>query len=369
MALYTLNKTTFYKENVIDQFNSLIWTTRYNQYGDVTLVMPDQNSQTALVKEGTFLYLDDSNEIMMVDTVSTDSGTVTITGQTLVGFLANRIARNSWTTDADSWTITGDPGSAAADIVRHMCITGYMSSDQVVQVGQGTYETIPGLSIGAIAADGASSFVLPYGNVYDMVKTICDSDSIGFFMKPTDINDGTGALTFTTYRGLDRTSTQSTNAIVIFSPAIDSFTNVKELHSISGYKNVAYAWAKNMTDQNTIGFAESPLGVGETHSGFDRRTLMVDASDIDATDYTASFLQYVLSGRAADALANNNYVRMVDGKIVPQSEFTYGIDYNLGDIIELRASDNASQKARVVEYIRAQDTSGVTAYPTLSIIV
>ena len=72
--------------------------------------------------------------------------------------------------------------------------------------------------------------------------------------------------------------------------------------------------------------------------------------------------------RAKDALANNNYVRLADGQIVPQSGYDYGTHFSLGDISELRASSGLPSLARVSEFIRTQDGTGYKAYPTLSVI-
>lgn len=95
---------------------------------------------------------------------------------------------------------------------------------------------------------------------------------------------------------------------------------------------------------------------------------MVDASDINAADYSSADLTTLLNQRAKDALANNNYVRLTDGKLVPQNAFVYGTDYNLGDVIELRGPSSSVQKARITEYVRSRDSKGETAYPTLSVI-
>lgn len=365
MSLSTLDPTTFLRTNIIDTFDSMIWTERYNQYGDVTIVLPENTNEAALLSEGTFVYLDGSDEVMIIETVSTKTGITTVTGKSLVGFLVNRIARNTWATTSGSWSLTGAAGAIAAAIVTQMCISGYMSANAVVPTGYGAAEVIPNLSIGTSATGTSLSVAVQYGDVYTAVKTVCDLDDIGFFMRLVDISAGTGAIVFSTYRGADRTTDQSTNDPVIFEPALDSFTDIQKLNSISGYKNVAYAWANAMTAQTSIGVAVAP---GTTPTGFNRRTMMVNASDVNSADYTAANLILVLNQKAKDALANNNYVRMTDGQIVPQSEFAYGVDYFLGDIIELRADDNTIQQARITEYIRAQDTTGATEYPTLSVI-
>jgi hypothetical protein len=58
----------------------------------------------------------------------------------------------------------------------------------------------------------------------------------------------------------------------------------------------------------------------------------------------------------------------VDGEIVPESQFHYGVHYGLGDIIEVQGNRGGAEPARITEYIRAQDEGGERAYPTVAII-
>jgi hypothetical protein len=59
-------------------------------------------------------------------------------------------------------------------------------------------------------------------------------------------------------------------------------------------------------------------------------------------------------------------VKSVDGEIVPDSQFQYGVDYNLGDVIEVEGNTGVIQTARITEYIRSQDQAGEKSYPTVS---
>ncbi len=104
-------------------------------------------------------------------------------------------------------------------------------------------------------------------------------------------------------------------------------------------------------------------------SALTRRVRLANPREADLTT-TAGInqLREELRQRALDGLANNNYVRMVDGELVPQSGFVYDKDYKLGDVIDLGSATGESSTARVTEYIRSKDASGYTEYPTLSVI-
>jgi hypothetical protein len=65
-------------------------------------------------------------------------------------------------------------------------------------------------------------------------------------------------------------------------------------------------------------------------------------------------------------LIDNKYIKTVDGEIVPDSQFLYGFDYNLGDIIEVEGDSGTIQRSRITEYIRSHDNNGEKAYPTVT---
>lgn len=359
------------KTNIIDGFNALIWTERYNDSGDVTLTLPATAENKALITEGIFLHMPLSQEIMLIETVSNENGVLTAKGNSLFEFLKNRLFRYTWDDYIQGYNPIGvTAGNVFNYIATNLLLAGgFYTSGQILTSAQGTNEVIPKLTVGAEVSGSTLSLSVPNGTVYDALKNIADSDNLGFTLYPPNVADGTGNLVIKAYRGLDRTTSQSTNGQVIFDPAMDTLANVSELRSIAGYKNVAWVWPTNITAQSQIAVAYAP-GVSSSVTSWQRRTLMVEASDVDPVNFaTTADMKTVLTARGRDALANNNYVKTVDGQIVPQGLYVYGTDYNLGDIIELRgATGGASQKARVNEYIRAQDNTGETAYPTLQVV-
>jgi len=98
--------------------------------------------------------------------------------------------------------------------------------------------------------------------------------------------------------------------------------------------------------------------------------MMIFADDI-TTDMVAGNSQSlvnILNSRALDELTNNHFIKSVDGEIVPDNQFQYGIHYNLGDVIEVEGNTGVVQSARITEYIRSQDAAGEKAYPTVTMI-
>lgn len=365
MELYTL-KDNFEALDIFDSYKSFIWTERWTTAGDFKLVIPDSTLRRVQLQEGKFVSLPESREVMMIETQEVDAGYINVTGPSLTSFLNQRMVRNTADPAAKYWELTGSPGWIMCEIVRQMCIDGGLIDGSGI-IGPGAREVIPELVIGNIASGATVTIAVEYGTVYEQLKKIGETYNVGFSMYPTGIGGGLYNLVFDTYNGTDRTSDQTIVDPVVFEPSSDTLTKVKSLRSIAGYKNVAYVWPP------AIDGAPAAVGIAyadadsELAVGFDRRTLMLTATDVNELP-AGTTLQAVLDQKAKDALANNNYVKYLDGEIVPSLTFKYDLDYALGDVVELRSNSLVSQKARITEYIRSQDSTGERAYPTLKVI-
>jgi len=55
-----------------------------------------------------------------------------------------------------------------------------------------------------------------------------------------------------------------------------------------------------------------------------------------------------------------------DGQVSSLSKKRYNVHYELGDTVLVKGEYDVQQKLRVTEYIRNQDETGETGYPTLA---
>lgn len=371
MDILVLN-SNFYPVDIIDAYTSFIWTERYQAAGDFLLSLPWTYETVLRIPVGSFISIAESKEVMLVETHEVNNGILKVTGSSLVFFLKQRMLRNSIADGVKAWDIQGAPSGIANWVVIQMCTSAGVMNSTTALVASGPIEIFPNLTVLPEVPGPFVTVSIPYGNVYDGVKSVCDAYDVGFRMYPTSITESSYSLIFETYNGRDLTSGQTLYPLVVFEPDLDSLTNIKELRSIAGYKNVAYAWAPGVTTGglNIYGVAYATTAA-ITATGFDRRTLQVLVDDYDTDDYTAMgapAFSNALKARAIDALANNNYVKLLDGEVVPQNVYAYGTDYRLGDIVELRGLTDTSQQARITEYIRSEDVTGKRSYPTLAVI-
>ncbi len=344
---------------VVDLYESLIWTDRYADKGDFELIVPSLNQHRRLLVPGTQLALTDSDRVMTIETadIKTDQEgrtLLTATGVSLEQMLEDRIATDgvSWMTEGGKWVIPGTPGNVCREIFELICIDGMLNIGDIIPFIQaGAY--YPAGSIPETAQE--FSFEIPMGTLYKAVKDICDMYDLGFRL----VRDGDNSkLHFEIYTGDDRTTQQSVRPPVIFSPEFDNLQNVSEMQTIAGTKNMAYVFSKTTS---LIVYGND--ATSET-AGFDRRVLHVDASDITETNPT--LLDALMYQRGAEALAGHRPLSAFDGEINQYSKYKYMRDYRLGDLIEMRNSDGATNHMRVTEQIFVSDTQGDRSYPTLT---
>lgn len=359
MELYTLD-ASLRRSEVVDVFESLIWTEKYREMGDFELHIDSTPENRKLLVPGTKLATNTSYRMMEIDTITdsvNDDGkkTLKIVGPESVRVLEDRLAKattGNLATDG-AWTLTGTPGEIARKIFTDICVTGTLSLwDKIPFIQPGNL-----FPAGTIAEPADSiNYVVEPTSVYEAVKKICDTYDMGFRLLR---NFDTSQLYFEIYTGDDRTTSQTTRAPVVFAPELDNLQNTTELTTYAGVKNVAYVYS----DQGYVEVIAE--GTDPEISGFDRKVLYVKADNLEGTPTTTQITDY-LTQKGVEELAKTKPLSAFDGEINQNSTYKYGIDYNLGDLVELRNSDGATNRMRVTEQIFVTDEQGDRQYPTLA---
>lgn len=368
MEIFTLDDV-LQRRDVIEEFSSAIWTERYYGDSDVEIVVPLKSDSINKLLPGTFVTLTGSQEVMLIETQEIDDG-VKCTGISLLPWLNNRFVRTSDTHKDRTWYLNQMPaGKILWTMIHDMCVAGSKYLDGTISIGIPVRYTkqliIPGLGLHSYDSTGGNVQVaIPFGPLYDAMREVAVTYQLG-----QQIIQETGKTTpllgYRNYRGLNRTHTQLINPLVRFSPFFDSLINVKELHSNAAQKTMAFAFASQADD--TLGGVGVAYLKGADYKGFKLRALevLVDGIDVNIPD---SAVLKTLSDKAKAALRENKYIEAVAGEIVSTNMFKYGIDYNLGDLVELQGNNQAISFARVTEYIRAQSSTGERSYPTVEVI-
>lgn len=362
MELYTLDPL-YRRQDVIDVWKSLIWTERYKDLGDFQLDIVSTNRSRSLLKAGTYLAMSNSFYVMKITSVEDDDTSdgerlLTVKGTSFETILDTRVAAAALTdtTTTPKWTITDTPTAIMRKIFHDICVTGTLSAQDVLPfVVEGTF--MPPNTV-AEPIDPVTVDIEPM-SVLSAIKQIADVWNIGFrLLRHYD----TSQIYWDVYTGSDRTSSQTAIPAVIFAPELDNLQNTKELTDINGTANCAYVFSP-------AGFVTVyAIGVDEDIAGFERQVLMVNATDVttdaypDPDDVTA-----ILTQKGMEALSQAQPYQAFDGEISQTSEYLYGRDYHLGDIVEQRNSDGVANNMRVTEQIFVSDENGERSYPTLTL--
>jgi ReqiPepy6 Gp37-like protein len=363
VEVYTLDPL-LRRAELFENFESLIWTERYKQYGDFEMHIASTYRARSLLKAETLLALDRSRRVMKIQSVedgndSENRRMLIVKGRSLETLMYDRVAKESLSdlTTSPKWTITGLTATEVARKIFHdICVTGILSPYDVVPfIYEGTFAEASNIPepLDLVTVD------IEPTTVYDAIVQLADIWDFGFrILRQGDMSK----LWFDIYMGSDRTTGQTVLPAVVFSPQLDNLQDTKELVTTEGAKNVAYVYSPNGFQ---MVYAD---GVDTDVDGFERRVLVVDANDITdeaypiPADLTAALIQ-----RGVNELAKARTYQAFDGEISQASQYKPGRDYNLGDLVEMRNSDGATNQMKVTEIIYASDSQGERSYPTLTI--
>lgn len=360
MELYILDGQ-MRRVEVRDNFQSLIWTERWQDQGDFELVTESNFNSLLDYVPGTWLATNVSNRIMRVDGCvdavdSEGKKVLNVSGTSFEAQMYDRATVDAYVNSngaGNNWKITDQP----ADIVREL-FRKIAHQNTTIPADNFPFMAFGNMYPADTIAEPGDLIELEVEpqTLFQLVQDMCKLYDLGFRITR---NGDASQLFFNVYSGNDRTTRQTANPAIIFSEAMDNLQNTSAVKSIAEEKNVAYVYSKNAT-QVVYWNPEDA-----TATGVNRKVLIVQANDVDET-LTGADLYAVLRQRGLLELAKHRPVRAFDGEIPQRNAYLYDIDYRLGDLVEVR-NPNITNIMRVTEQIFVQDREGFKSYPTLSI--
>ncbi len=97
--------------------------------------------------------------------------------------------------------------------------------------------------------------------------------------------------------------------------------------------------------------------------------MFTDARDISSTDENGEVISTenynaLLEQRGKEDLGENIDIATFEGEIEPGRTYEFGVDYNLGDIVEVENEYGISAAPRIIEIVECTDASGYSMVPT-----
>ena len=345
MNIYVLNKS-LERIGIIDGYASIIWTNRYYGCGDFELYLQATPELIGILHEDFYIVREGKEtNAMIIESISitTDpenGNYLTVKGRCLKSIIYRRII----------WEQTSLTGKIPTCILRLLDeniispalperkITGFGISNMV-----DTAETMDAQYTGDNLGDAITAICQSYGLGWDVVL---DLDNKKFL--------------FVLYAGTDRSYNQTEKPWVVFSNEYENLLNTSYTYDKSTYANVAQVAGEGE------GAAMRLYTVG-TAADLERYEAYVDARDVSSNEGELTDAEYnaQLEERGLEKLAEQTYAQTFDGETVDYT-YKYGVDYFLGDIVEVVNEYGMQASTRVIEAIESEDDSGIYTIPTFS---
>lgn len=363
MQLLVLNQN-FSVIEVLDVYESLIWTDRYYAYGDFELYTLANVHILETLMIDYYIWSDQSEHVMIIEDreIETDheNGThLKVTGRSLESILERRIV----------WKQTVLNGDIQGQIKRLLNNAIINPEDSQRQIPNFIFKE---------STDPAFNDINVYNqftgdNLYDVISGICATYGFGYKITLNSSNQ----FVFELYSGTDRSYSQEKNPFIVFSPNFENILNSNYIQSKSVWKNVALVAGEGE------GIYRKHVTVGNVlfNQGLKRRELFVDARDLQSTySYTDEqgelveeeipYSEYVsqLKERGEKYLSENKEIETFDATVDPNAMYKYGEDYFIGDVCQVENEYDMRARVRVTEFIYSESTSGIEMYPTFEAI-
>lgn len=305
---------------VIENHTSLLWHRTYNECGDFTLTVPITWQNINYLQLGNIVWVRDKIEAGIIESKEilqqVESDTMTIKGRFLEAYLGRRL-------------INVAEYSGKTEIAMR-ALFGQIPSIPMVELGElnGYSEEI--------------SYQAIYKNMLEAEEKLAKSANFGFRMRPLFADK---KIIFDIYKGVNHTYNQYDNEKVIFSEEYGNLSDVRVSENDQLYYNVITVGGKNQTDEMVY------VTVGNTEAqGIERREAYLDATDVQAEEMTEEQFIETLKARGNSALGGRSKSNSFECVVIPNWNFIYGKDYDIGDIITVRKKDwGISENLRVSE--------------------
>lgn len=302
-------KDVSFQENFIFATSNIVsyeYTKKWCGTGNFTMVLPLDVS--VLKKLSVNYIVSYDGDLLFIQNIKYDNGSITLTGTDLNGWLDMRI------------TVFGETQAAGAegyDVVKGTtgeCVNHYINNNIINPEDES--RKIPLEIAGTATGITDDSYMARLEMLSSVVINLCNNANIGYEI--TTRNFSGDSYKFYTLEGVDRSADQNTNPRVILSRKYGSVLDATFEHSVENNFNAIYATGADVTQTVYRDKDNIP-------SGAERRETSVDVT----VDTVADIEQYALY-RLQDNIETHTYelsLNAVNG---------YGTKFFLGDKVTVK---------------------------------
>lgn len=349
---YNTTSGKFEKTAVIDSAVSVIWITRYRNAGQFELYLRMSRDMFRLFFDymhDVLVTRDDSDAVMIVEDikVTTDEENgdfMTVTGTDGGGLLGRRII----------------PKQTVFSGTAEYCIRSLINQNLISPENERRKMSFFTLGT-AVGYPEQIDTQITGKNLLDAVSDICAAYGYGFKIR----FDGNNFI-FDLYQGIDRSTDQTENNPVIFSPDYENIGTTEFTFGKSGFKTAVYVAGEGEGSDRIIvqsQYAGEDTGMWRREMWQDSRNTSrtSDDGEISMNDYTE-----MLHSQGVETLKDNLFLYHFEGETLQINAYKYGVDYNLGDKVRIQNRYRIGANATVSEITEVEDAEGYRLIPTFS---
>lgn len=362
--------------DIIDAYESLIWTERYAKYGDFEINLIPTDRIIELVKLDRLVTIAESKYTMFIEQVElktnpSEGNTLIISGRSFESILTRRVI----------WPVF-NKSLKLIDYCKELIIACFRTtSDRSVGINFKTEESqeLTEANKNVITSQHTGD------NLYDVFSELFELYKIGYRFELNDVifeiigSDGTyhkertRMIDLIVYAGADRSFNQMNRPWVVFSPTFNNIGVTDDLKSTKEYATVAYIAGEEKQPSR----AWTTVEVEKPEDPILRREIFVDARDLQSSyrdeegeEHIIPESEYteLMKTRGNERMQNYQKYHDYQASVDTTVEHVYGTDYFLGDVVQLVNEYGVETRARVVEFIRSDGPDGYTEYPTFEIV-
>ena len=344
--------TSFKLQAIVEQYESLIWTDRYDECGDFELMVPFEDKWTSILQKDFYCHIDYSDRWCVIEKIEQSKEEdgpprMIVSGRSLESIIERRIVpgKVEFGTDTTSGYNVNVQSSIQSLINSHVI----NPSDTNRKINNFIFSSNSDSNV------TSKTFHESYnGNsILDIVEGVCKDKHLGFKIILNDSNQ----FVFSLYCGVDRTMAQNANSYVIFSTYFDNLKSSSYFCSKEEYRNFAYVSKDENQFINTYNTSSVP-------SGLERREVQFDASELnDNKKDTMTNTQ--IQEKAKKKLNDEFKIKTgIEGEIVSEKMYKYREHYNVGDRVQFKDMYGNSEAVYISEVVISYDENGLTILPT-----
>lgn len=388
---------------IIEDYESLVWTERFQDVGDFELTLPLNQNNVELLKPGRWLEIAPSMRIMVVEIQrmyrdSDGSTKLKVEGKSLENHMAKTIlgmgsktsgikkpGRYRLYTQGDEYTYTSTTSNYR---IKHLLddLTEYayglsLATSHDMTEGMAFLNLIP--SRDRYPTDTSiwkpdtipqppikPSYTTPNAPLLDAVLKLCRAYGVGFRW---GLDRDENQIHYNYYTGQDLFDPINPNKGVVFDVDGGNWIPEEDLYDYTDVYNVISTVGRDIAGVSGAGsrivYERSSWTVYPMPEDTDTRGFEVKALYVPLTsEEKAGEGNFEIHETLAEQVYNEHKpVRMSTGHVPPTHKYEYDVDYSLGDLVAAETLSGSLEAFRVTEQIFISDKDGVKAYPTLTL--